>query len=545
MRKFKYIFIPLIFFTTVHTAKALSVQYGTLLSTKGVNILIQYYGIGVKKNFICNITTHICKVTKKLTLSVDSTSTLTKSIRQELEDKKVGHITLAPNSALVAFYKGGTNLDPNRTYTIRDVKNNNEYAIARSLSYWDLVDDQARVFDFSLDSKKLVYIDDSEGTLGLYLVETNTLSHTTFKSNRLATTAYQVNDFIFTDNNTLYYIGNSKTNQYLWSLYRYNLTTGKDILIESNVSYVDPIKKVGQTLIFNRLEQRGYGPEIYNLKNKKIEQFKIPNINTTKKAHTQEIVKIGSASGILMPAKDKKRPHPLIIWLHGGPYRQTSYGYHPYHSYGLYDSILELLQKNNINVLKLDYRGSFGFGRSYAEGIKGSVGLGDVTDVMDAVIYIKKKYNVSDVYLIGNSYGGYLSLKALVEHPETFAGVMSINGVTNWESLLVSMKISIFNTQFNGLPNMTNRGLYDQASIINKIDTVGNQKISIIAGMADKTIPYSQATTFYDYAKAQHKNITLVSYPGEDHVYKEKKTLSDLCTQMFTFVGVPVDKECK
>ncbi len=49
---------------------------------------------------------------------------------------------------------------------------------------------------------------------------------------------------------------------------------------------------------------------------------------------------------------DLNKPYTLLIWLHGGPYRQTSYGYHPFHSYGIYDSILELLRKDNTNIPK-------------------------------------------------------------------------------------------------------------------------------------------------------------------------------------------------
>src|SRR5204863_180518 len=138
-------------------------------------------------------------------------------------------------------------------------------------------------------------------------------------------------------------------------------------------------------------------------------------------------------------------------------------------------------------------------------------------DVMEALGYMRAHYKTSDVYLVGNSYGGYMALRALVEHPNSFTGVFSINGVTDWESLIVKMKTSIFNTQFDGLPNESNRALYDQASIISRIGNIGNQKIEIVAGEADRTIPIWQATDMYDKLKDLGKNAKIVTYPGEDH----------------------------
>jgi prolyl oligopeptidase len=202
------------------------------------------------------------------------------------------------------------------------------------------------------------------------------------------------------------------------------------------------------------------------------------------------------------------------------------------------------LQKNNVIILKLDYRGSFGIGRNYSEQITGSVGKGDIEDVMETISYAKKQYNISDVYLAGNSYGGYMSLKAIVDHPEAVKAVFSINGVTDWESLLLKMKTSIFNIQFNRLPNNENRSLYNQASIINKINNLGNQKIKIIQGGSDKTIPPWQSTLLYDKLKNANKNVDLVTYKGEDHVFKEKKNISDVCVKLFELMGISVDKEC-
>ena len=540
------IFLLTLLFSSFHQAEALSIQYGSIIDSNSSKALIQYYGIDKKQNFICSITTLKCSLTKKAALPVTSKVEKKFTVPPELKGTNRGRFTFSSDGLFLAYYVSGNELNPNRSYILRNMNTGKEYTLSQSLSYWDLVDDEQKVFTFSPDNKKLIYMDDSSGYMSLYIVDIPSLD-TTLTSVRLPTSTLQVSDFLFTTNQVLYYVGNTKENPHTWSLYRYVFQTKKTTIIAKNVSYVNSIKNVGEKVIFNQLQKEGYGPALYNTVTKKVQHFTIPQISSTPSLVNEQVVESHDLHAVLMtPTKKgtKSTSYPLVIWLHGGPYRQTSLKYHPYHSYGIYDSLLELLRKNNVIVLKLDYPGSYGYGRNYAESIKGSIGTNDVASVMNAIAYAKQKYNIENVYLMGNSYGGYLSFKTLVEHPSSITGVMSINGVTDWESMLTDMQISIFNTQFNGLPSPSTQSLYDQASIINKISAIDTQKISIIAGEADRTIPFSQATNLYALLKNAHKNVTLTSYKGEDHVYRHRTTLVSLCNEMFTLVNKKVDPSC-
>lgn len=544
MDKFKYmIFSILILVCVAKTTEALDVEYGTILGTSKNSLLVNYNSIGTKQNVLCSLSSYTCTPTKMHMLGKTIKPRVTKSIKTLLKKEHASHTTFSPSNKWIAYYIGATDTSHTRTYVLRNSKTKQESTITHTVNYWDLVDDQGKVFTFSPNEKTLVYLDDSSGSFGLYKV---TLPKTIDTAIKLNTTAQQVDDFIFTDSSTLYYIGNTKDNPYDWMLYRYNLKTNTDEVVAHHVSYIDSIKYIGDTVLFSQLQEKGYGPVAYNLKDKKIHTFKIPSIETSTPTITDQILSTNDIHGVAMvnPNIDTTQSHPLIIWLHGGPYRQTSLMFHPFHSYGLYDSILQTLEKNNVLILKLDYPGSLGYGRQYAESLKESVGGIDVASVMNAISYMKSRYNVNNVYLAGNSYGGYLALKTVVEHPDIITGVVSINGVTDWESLLVRMQRSIFNIEFNGLPDTTNRNLYDTASILSRIHNLTNQKITIIQGQSDKTIPPWQAELLYSKLFEQNKNVSIVRYPNEDHVFKQKKTLMDLCGQMFTSIGLPIDQSC-
>lgn len=542
----KYILILLIYLSLFYSAYGFNVEYGTVISTNKNSVIVQQSSIGKKTNYICNIVKLSCEKTNKFVLDGEKTSIIKSDLKKELSNKKAHHVTISPSRNFLSYYLPSSNERNISAFIIKDINLNQDYELSESRTYWDLVVDLNKIFEFSPDSSSLIYLDDIDGYMSLYKVDIKSLRDSKITSTKIQTSAYTINDFIFYNEDTIYYVGNDKHNPYQWSLYELDLKTGKDKIVEKDVSYVDRLRKVGSVIVFNGLQSIGYGPKVYNPKSKKVYSFRIPSVNPKKSLNNEEVVKIGDMTGILMSPKQvkKDRAYPLIVWLHGGPVRQASLGYHPYNSYGVYDSILKLLQKNNFIILKLDYRGSIGFGRKYSEAIKGSVGKGDVLDVLNGVDYIKSKFKTSEVYLMGNSYGGYLSLKSLVERPDVFNGVVSINGVTDWESLIVKMQNSIFNAEFDGLPDFNNRILYDQASIFNNLDKIGNQKIYIIAGVADRTVPYWQATDLYEKLKTTNKNVKLISYKGEGHVYKQKKTIKNLCTELFNFVGMKVDSEC-
>jgi len=549
MGKLKYTFILILFliFIPTKSIQALDIQYGNIIGIDGSNVLIEYYGIEKKNDYLCNINDYKCTLTQETKLGSQITLPIKNSIKKEMQYKGATHITPTNSNKWIAYYVPAYKPKNIRSYIVKDIKKNKNYTISEGLSYWDIINEQIKVFEFSPDEKTLVYLDDRDNNMSLYKVKLDSLSKGKIKSEKIITPTSNISYFMFSDKDNLYYVGNNKENPYDWSLYHLDLRTNENTIVEHNVSYVNGIKQIGSSILFISLQEKGYGPEIYNTETKQINYFKVPNINTEKaNIENEKYLKIGYSNTIIMEPKnyDSTKSYPVLIWLHGGPLRQTSLGYHPYHSYGIYDSILKLLQNNGVIVIKLDYRGSFGSGRSYSQEIKESVGKGDIDDVMNTVSYIHSKYNTSNIYLSGNSYGGYMSLKAVVDYPEAFKGVFSINGVTDWKSLLIDLKNSIFNIQFNGLPNSKNKKLYDQASIINNINNLTNQRIEIIQAGSDHTIPPWQSVLLYDKLKTANKNVNLVTYKDEDHVYKYKKNINDICIRLFNLIGITPDKEC-
>ena len=249
-------------------------------------------------------------------------------------------------------------------------------------------------------------------------------------------------------------------------------------------------------------------------------------------------------NGVLVRNKNVKitAKIPLVVWLHGGPFRQIAKDYHSYPSYAVYDWMLDQLALQGAVVFKADYSGSYGYGNGVAYDVVHNAGKRDVADVYDSVNAIKKKLNFKGkAYLMGNSYGGYLAPRMLVAYPKEFSGAIAVNGVFEWRTILNYLRTSLFNTYFNGVYDPDETEMYDQASITSRVKRLSSQqKIVIIHGRADKTINPDQSYTFYELLKNAGKNAKIVSIPEEDHVFLKPSSIETLCKVSSETIGFKI-----
>ncbi|MFS1703768.1 alpha/beta hydrolase family protein [Alteromonas sp. AMM-1] len=117
---------------------------------------------------------------------------------------------------------------------------------------------------------------------------------------------------------------------------------------------------------------------------------------------------------------------PLVIMPHGGPI-------------GIYDapffsSDVEWLAYNGYAVLRVNYRGSGGYGRNFEESGMQQWGRAIERDINAAVEDVLKKYpvlNANRMCLFGASYGGYSSIMGVIQHPDKYKCAVSFAGVTD------------------------------------------------------------------------------------------------------------------
>jgi hypothetical protein len=189
-----------ILFTSIYQAEAIDIQYGSILGSKNNDVLIQYYGIEKKNNYICNLLNLKCFSTKKLTLNnIEIPGIKNIEIRKELQKKGATHLTFSKSGTWLAYLLPAYEPDNIRTFAIRNLNNNTDYIINSEIAYWDIINEQRSVFEFSPDEKILIYTDDKDDAMSLYQVDMSTLKETTFEKFKLPTTAWNIGAFMFFD----------------------------------------------------------------------------------------------------------------------------------------------------------------------------------------------------------------------------------------------------------------------------------------------------------------------------------------------------------
>lgn len=127
---------------------------------------------------------------------------------------------------------------------------------------------------------------------------------------------------------------------------------------------------------------------------------------------------------------------PLVVLPHGGPIDvQDDLSFDP---------LLQYLVNFGFAVLKVNYRGSAGYGRAFLESGKREWGRGIEADIDAAVDQIVARGVVAPerICIAGASYGGYSALISAIRRPERYRCVATLNGPTDLPLLFHTGDIS-------------------------------------------------------------------------------------------------------
>lgn len=150
-----------------------------------------------------------------------------------------------------------------------------------------------------------------------------------------------------------------------------------------------------------------------------------------------EPVLVGARDGLTLPCYLTRPrtdgPGPLVLLVHGGPWARDTWGYDP---------VSQWLANRGYAVLKVNFRGSTGFGKRFVSAGDREWGVGAMQhDLTDAVRWAIAE-GIADparIAIMGGSYGGYATLAGLTFTPELYACGVDIVGPSHIRTLLASI----------------------------------------------------------------------------------------------------------
>ncbi|WP_128223568.1 alpha/beta hydrolase family protein [Halobacteriaceae archaeon SHR40] len=191
------------------------------------------------------------------------------------------------------------------------------------------------------------------------------------------------------------------------------------------------------------------------------------------------------------------RPSPLIVNPHGGPRARDT------KSFDLYTQVLISL---GYSVLQVNYRGSTGKGREFAELLIddwGGAEQGDVVTATEHVLETKEWVDDDRVIVFGGSYGGFSAYWQLVQYPELYEAGIAWIGLTDladmFENTMPHFRTELME-KYLGTPE-ENPDLYRERSPVTHVENV-DAPLFIVHGVNDRRVPVSQARIFREALEA-------------------------------------------
>jgi len=185
-------------------------------------------------------------------------------------------------------------------------------------------------------------------------------------------------------------------------------------------------------------------------------------------------------------------PHPVMIFVHGGPHWLYGDGYMPE---------VQAYVDAGFLVAMPNYRGSTGYGRAWRDALTGDPGFTDVDDVTAGLRDILRRPDVdaSRAVIAGWSWGGYITLMELGRNPGLWragmAGVPVGDYVGAYEQEAPALQ-AMDRALFGGTPEEKPE-LYRRANPITYADEVAAPVLFVI-GDNDSRCPLAQALAYVD-----------------------------------------------
>ncbi|WP_426286095.1 S9 family peptidase [Luteibacter sp. E-22] len=202
---------------------------------------------------------------------------------------------------------------------------------------------------------------------------------------------------------------------------------------------------------------------------------------------------------------------PAVIFVHGAGYLQNVHLSYP--AYFREQMFHNLLVQRGYVVLDMDYRASKGYGRDWRTAIYRRMGHPELDDLLDGKAWLVERQGVDPkrVGIYGGSYGGFMTLMALLRAPGEFAAGAALRPVTDWTSYNHEYTSNILND-----PQLDPEA-YTASSPIRYAEALADPLL-IEHGLIDDNVLASDSVRLYQrFIELHKKNFWMSLYPMERH----------------------------
>ena len=228
------------------------------------------------------------------------------------------------------------------------------------------------------------------------------------------------------------------------------------------------------------------------------------------------------------PRAPKGSKTAAVVVVHGGPGGEAR---------ATFDPLWQALAEADIAVIAPNYRGSGGYGRAFEDLNNKDWGGGDLKDILAIVDALDQRGEIDRgrVGIMGGSYGGYLTLRAITHAPDAFRAAVDMYGMPDLEEdyrLTASRFATWYQTEM-GDP-AKDKALFYERSPIHFLDRV-KVPLLVLQGANDTNVPRAEADAMVEALKRRGADVEYVVYPNEGHGFTHRENRTDAMTRTVDF----------
>jgi dipeptidyl-peptidase 4 len=206
---------------------------------------------------------------------------------------------------------------------------------------------------------------------------------------------------------------------------------------------------------------------------------------------------------------DSARKYPVIVYWYGGPHAQLILNSW---NGGSGDYWFQYMAERGYVIFTVDPRGSDNRGKEFEQVIHGHAGVPQMEDLMSGVdyLYAQKFVDKNRMGLFGWSYGGFMTIDFMLNHPNVFKVAVAGGPVTDWRYYEI-----MYGERYMDTPQENPEG-YAETDLTKKVQNLKG-RLLLIHGLQDPVVVQQHSVRFVRAAIDKNVQVDYMIYPGHEH----------------------------
>ncbi len=233
-------------------------------------------------------------------------------------------------------------------------------------------------------------------------------------------------------------------------------------------------------------------------------------------------------------------PPPAVVWIYGGPHSQKVVD-----EWSMTVELhRQMLRQLGFAVVVVDNRGTFNRGLAFEAPLWRQMGHTEIADQAAAARQLAERgeLDAERIGITGGSYGGYLTLMAMVLEPQLFRAGVAAAPVTDWH-----LYDTAYTERYLDTPDANADG-YRRSSLIERAGDLAGPAL-IIHGLVDENVHFRHTARLLAALAETEHDVDLLVFPTERHGergqagrrQRQRRALEFLCRHLGQPYPGPLD----